>query len=349
MEDIDTHIQLSKSEYKTVGHVSTNAAHLKWKFCDAPYGPMVATMMLLDQKLIGRSMRHSRPFLLNSSGKQIIGTSIFDVLVAPKNRNALTSIEIIKAGTNLHNTDLILHGSNQYSFPIYSNFFKYPIVFSLTAKGVPIRPANLLNKLFGFGPKILDSISSPLRWAIRGISKCCSALSGLKLMNEPLTNSELADLHERSKILAGPHFLRDVEFTKWRYDTGPIFNARLTKIVLGTELIGYVALKATSFEGVNLGLIVDVQITQKLNFSQRLAFNFGVVSDLLNEKPDAVVILANFYNDTLKHLIGFPFLTVPDKYLPHPNPIFAICKENSPDLLEKLRKTHYTLADLDYF
>jgi len=50
-----------------------------------------------------------------------------------------------------------------------------------------------------------------------------------------------------------------------------------------------------------------------------------------------------------KRFIGFPWIKIPEKYLPHKTPIFIHIKDAAMVNMENLSNIHVTLADLDYF
>ena len=111
-------------------------------------------------------MHQARPFSLEPGDPKLFCPPIFDLLIVTEHRNALVTIELAKGGSKLDGIDQILTGSNDFSYPIYSALFKYPVAFSLTAKGIPLRPANLLKEVVGIGPRILDWMFFPFRLLI---------------------------------------------------------------------------------------------------------------------------------------------------------------------------------------
>lgn len=347
--DLQDNITLSKSEYSEIGHSTTNEAHLNWKFLKSPYQPVDATLMIENGVLIGRSMRHRRPFYLGAEEPVLTGATIFDVLVKSNNRNALSILNLIKQGSDLSDVDLILHGSNEQSLPIYSKLLKYPVAFSLNARGLPLRVSSFLKKITGFGPPFLNIFMVPLHLLIFIFAKIFGLLTNINFFNSPISTEEMDRVHRDFRSVAGPHFQRDKKFVKWRYHSGPIFNARLVNIYKGVDILGYVALRNVHFEDVNLGLVIDVQLRRKLNFLERWAFTFGLIQRLMKGKPDAVVVLANFNNSMLQNWFGFPFFTIPEKHLPHSNPIFALTENEKIIASQRLASTYLTLADLDYF
>ncbi|MEP2944646.1 MAG: hypothetical protein ABJN11_10410 [Lentilitoribacter sp.] len=347
--DLDEQIELSKTEYPDDHFITTDKNHLSWKLLEAPYGAIDATLMFDKDQMVGRSFRQQRPFLVSHEAPPIQGATIFDVLIAEKSRNALATLNLIKQGSDLSDVDLILHGSNEFSHPLYSKLLRYPVAFSLTLKALPLRIANPLKKLVGFGPSFLDVLASPLHLLILLCFKLFSIFTNIQLSDDEISQENQEIIHLEFRSIAGPHFQRDNKFFKWRYKTGPIFNAKIVGIYKKRELLGYAALKQASFEGVKLGLVIDLQIRRELSYAERKAVTFGLVAQLVKNKTDAVAVLANFENKLLSRMFGFPFISIPDRFLPHENPIFVLTEIKDGNPLDGLRNTYYTLADLDYF
>jgi hypothetical protein len=342
-------IELSKKEYSDEHLVTVDLQHLSWKFLNCPYEAVDATLMYKDDKLVGRSIRQFRPFHLSQTRKTMRGATISDLLISKESRNALSTINLIKKGSELNELDLILHGSNKYSLPIYSKLLKYPIAFSLSFKAVPIRIARPLKKYLGYCPFSVDILTLPLRVLVLLISKFLGKLTKLRLSNETIPTNDLNEIHIGFRKIAGAHFQRDAQFFGWRYKEGPIFNADILGIKKDNKVVGYVAHKYTEFEGIKWGLVIDIQICRELKYIERAALKFGILAENLKYKVDAIGMLANFNNNVLSSIFSFPFLSIPNRFLPHPNPIFVLSNFEDEKQIDELKNTFYTLADMDYF
>lgn len=346
-DDIGSHIALARTQY--VDANVTDPTHIRWKFLTCPEGPAQATMLVSDGRMVGRSMRHARRFFLSASEPALRGGTICDVILAPEHRRADLLVRLIKSGSDLSDLDLILHGSNEFSDPIYRKLFKYPIAFSLTARGFPIRLARPLKKLSGFGPGILDVLVWPWRALVRAKSWVVGGLASLDLREGVITDAEYDDIFAGFEAIAGPHFQRNKEFARWRFETGPLYHARIFRLMAGGRLIGYVAMRLVEFGGLRLNVIVDVAVSRSLRGIEGLALAMKMLGRGSGHEADVVVTLGNFGNPTLRRAVGFPFVTIPEKFLPHANPVFALIRGDKTRRLPALGSTFMTLADMDYF
>lgn len=346
INDIDAHIALSRTAYSDPRTV--DPAHLHWKFVDCPDKPCLATSFHADGTLIGRSMRMDRPFVLSPSELIPKAGTISDLLLDPNFRRPDMMIRLVRAGSDLTEMDLILHGSNEYSLPIYEKLFKYPVVFRLTARGFPLRASRPLRKLFGVNLPWVDLMTTLWRGLFGGAASLIGRLSGITLEQGDISPAEFAQIYKSFETWVGPHFRRTAAFARWRFKDGPLFNARLMRVIRQGKLIGYVAIRDVDFEGLNLSVVIDIALADRLTSFQRTGLALAIAA-AGGDKADAVVALANFDNDFIKKTLGFPFVRLPDALLPHANPIFALVKSDRSRRLTMLGVTYMTLADLDYF
>lgn len=346
-DDVDSHIALARTHYE--GANVTDPEHIRWKFLGFPEGPVQSTMLMADGRMVGRSMRQARPFFMSADEPALRGASISDVIIAPEHRRADLLIRLIRSGSDLSDLDLILHGSNEFSDPIYRKLFKYPIAFSLTARGFPIRLARPLRKLAGFGPGILDILAWPWRALVRTKSWLVGGLAGLDLREGAILDAEFDAIFAGFEKVAGPHFRRDRAFVRWRFETGPLYDARILRLTAGGRLIGFVAMRSVEFGGLRLNVIVDLAVSRPLRGLEGLALAMKMLGRGSRHKADVVVTLANFENPVLRRAVGFPFVPVPEKYLPHANPMFALISGDKTKRLPMLGSTFMTLADMDLF
>jgi hypothetical protein len=344
--DVDAHIALARTEY-TEANV-TDADHIRWKFLDFPEGPARATVLMADGQLVGRLMRQARPFYFSADEAALKGAQIGDLIIAPEHRRADVFIRLLRAGSEISDVDLILHGSNETSDPLYRKLFKYPIAFSLTARGFPIRLARPLRKLAGFGPAFLDVLAWPWRALLRATSWAAGGLARLDLKPGSIPEGELDGIYAGFEKFAGPHYRRDGRFARWRFESGPLYNAKLHRISAGGRLVGYVALRDVDFEGVRICAIIDIALVRPLKGLEGFALAMKMLARG-SARADAVVTLANFANPVLRKAVGFPFVTIPERMLPHANPIYALVNGDKTKRLPALAGTFMTLADIDFF
>ena len=98
-----------------------------------------------------------------------------------------------------------------------------------------------------------------------------------------------------------------------------------------------------------MNVIVDLAVSRPLRRTEKSAMALKLLGRGSTQKADIVVTLANFSNTLLRSAIGFPFVTIPDRFLPHANPVFALVSGDKTRRLPLLRTTFMTLADIDFF
>ena len=69
----------------------------------------------------------------------------------------------------------------------------------------------------------------------------------------------------------------------------------------------------------------------------------------MNNNFDAVYGMLNWDNPISQSLLGFPFVKIPEDFLPHPVPLSSTQGKEVAAPLETETSTYVTLGDLDYF
>jgi hypothetical protein len=343
--ETEAHIALARKVYE--GPATTDPDHWIWKHAGSPFGPSDVTWLsAASGEMVGRTLGSARPFRID--GEVIRGRTIMDFVVDPAFRRADQTIRLIRAGSRMDDCDLILHGSNEMSDALYRKLFRYPIVGALTAAAFPLRVRGLLGRVFKRPAAMLDVIVAPWRWLWRGIGAAASVVTGTRLQDDRPGDEEFDAMLDRFRENAGPHFERTREFIDWRFATGPLFNARLLTIRTRGRFRGYVAVRRVTVDGFEFEVIIDFAHDLGLGVLERLAVRLALIRQTARTSADALFVIANFENDTIRRMLGFPFAPIPDRFLKHPTPIFAHVQEDRENRLKALRRTFMTLADIDY-
>jgi hypothetical protein len=270
-------------------------------------------------------------------------------VVTPTERNAATLIKMTKAIKTPDNIDVVVHTSNESSDLIYQKLFKFPVVFKLSATGLPVRCSNILKPHLNSAAilRLAEILLSPWRWVLRSIAFAASFALDLRLGDIP-DRGTTADIFQEYRRIAGPHFERSQDFFQWRFYDGPIFNAHIEWVWSKSECLGYLAWRRVSLGGLSVLVIMDVVLRRRLTPSEAITLKFIATQVAIESGCDASFSLANIENRSLKWLKGFPFVSIPDKYLPHSTPLFVHASEEYKSLAVR-RDIFLTLADLDYF
>lgn len=344
---LSEHISVGASVYSSPEVI--NSEHFLWKHLRNPYGPsMSVSLRNASEDLVGRSFIQRRIFWVTPS-TSCRGATITDLVIMPAERNAASLINMTRAIKSPDGIDVVVHTSNDSSDLIYRKLFKFPIVFTLTATGLPLRVFNILKPYFT-NPgliKVAELLVSPWRWVLRVSALVMGAVSGVKFAAEP-SNSVMSEIFEEYRQHAGAHFERSQRFLNWRFSEGPLFNGKVEWVWSQGECVGYLAFKQVTLGGLVVFVILDAVLRRRLTLKEAIALKFLAARLAIESSCDAVFTLVNIENSALKWLKGFPFFHIPDRHLPHPTPIF-IHASNEHRSLEKQADLFFTLADLDYF
>ncbi len=166
---------------------------------------------------------------------------------------------------------------------------------------------------------------------------------------EKAPNSEkIVDIFQKFNTIAGPHFTRDSEFLDWRFNDGPLFKGRIYWVSVKGKHIGYFVLKKIDINNIDFLAIMDVIFCRPLTILEKIGLKLLIACIGIQENSDSIFTLNNSNNKCLKWLSSFPFVRIPDKFLPHSTPIFTHFSSEVFNC-DVLGGTFYTLADLDYF
>ncbi len=344
---IHEQIELARKVYQSPEVI--DPLHIQWKHINGICGPsFVVAVRDGIGVLQGRSFLQTRKFF-TTSGVLVNGAVVTDLVVNPAARNALTLISLTRAIKSPKEIDVVIHTSNQTSDILYKALFKFPVSFTLKAFGIPLHFKNIL-KTHIQSTAILSCINlffSPYRLGLRFASKIALGLTGVRFIPEP-DSKMMNDIFASFNLISGDHFERNAAYLKWRFQDGPIFNGDIKWVGINNVCVGYVALSQVQINGISICVIMDAAMRRKLAWFEGIAIKFLTISYALKNSCDVVFTLINANNCCLKWLGRFPFVSIPDRLLPHPTPIFIHAPEEILSNLNR-KRVFLTLADLDYF
>lgn len=346
-EALHEHLSVGSSVYSSLEVL--NPEHFLWKHLNGPYGPSTGICFRNHEtKLVGRSMIQSRDFISGSSIRYK-GGIITDFVISPEARSPKVVIEMTKKIKDLSGYEVVAHTSNENSELIYRSLFKFPVLFSLKAYGLPINISNLVKAKIG-SFWITTYISRLLDLFLKGIFLACSQifsrLAGLGFGSPPPSN-DIDRILEQFRGHVGSHYERSSQCMDWRFNSAPLFKGLIKWIWSKNECLGYVALRQVTLNNVSFLVLMDPVFSRRLSSVEAVALKFLCVSEGYSIGSDVIFTMINESNSVLKMIRGFPFISIHDKYLPHPTPIYIHRSNNI--LNDDLSTTFFTLADLDYF
>lgn len=342
------HLDLGSLVYNSAEVIEPS--QLIWKHIEIPDGP--STIVCLRDKggcLKGRTFAQPRKFI-SQGGVTYSGGIITDFVVSPKQKNPTFVIGITAKMKSLSGFEVIAHTSNEKSELIYRNLFKFPVVFRLSAYGVPIMPFKILGNKFRvpkFFARPLESIDLIFKFLFAAPLSLINRKSKLGWGNPP-SNDDEVKIFADFKDHVGPHFERSNLFSEWRFQAPPLFRGKVKWLWKGGRCLGYVAFRSITLNGISFVVIMDPIFSRRLSPFEAINLKLLCISEAYISGSEAIFTMINTSNNALKMLRGFPFIHIPDKFLPHPTPIYIHKKANVLNDND-LSGTFLTLADLDYF
>ncbi|WP_295979534.1 hypothetical protein [uncultured Variovorax sp.] len=344
---LDEQIAVGAAVYSTPEVVDRD--HICWKHLANPGGVSTSISARNPQgELVGRSFLQPRRVSLDIADS-CTGATVTDLVVKPEERNAATMISMTRAVRAPEGFDVVFHTSNEVSDVFYRNLFKFPVVFSLQAAGLPVGVAGAIKRfvsnrtLISFG----NLLASPWRLFIRSAAGIAKLGTKLAFSGEP-QKVERNEVFRRFRTYAGPHLVRDDAFIDWRFSKGTLFRGDVKWLWKKQECLGYLAFKRVELAGLKIMVIMDSVLSRPLTSGESVHLKLMAACVAADAGCDAVFTLANLQNPALKWMAGFPFAAIPERFLPHPTPIFVHAAEGKRSAVARA-DLFFSLADLDYF
>ena len=338
VDDLRNYSELSSRIYGDKASVC-DLTHIAWKHIDNPSGPSEMVGLYDEDKIVGRAMLQRRTIQVGNSSYS--AAFVADVLIEEGYRRPLTNFsKLMKKALYQSNIDLVLHTANEVSESLYLKLMRFEPVFSLQSFVVPIQPAALLTRFISlpvFVSKAIDWVYIKLVLSF--------AFVVMSLARVKLTSCEASSFVFSSER-GSPHLVKDEAFLKWRLDC-PLLDAECVSLEVNDIQRNRILIGKSEFEGIEALVLMECSRGSNcgllLRFAQRLAIvRFAILSNM-----KLIYYITNPNSDG-ELFTGFPFIKVPDRFLPHATPIFI---HTNTEELEGLNFSNLaiSLADLDYF
>ncbi len=344
--DLENFLKLSIEEYGYSD--SANNDHITWKHLNSPFGASTLIKISENNNAIGHAL--VQPRLLQTESKKINCALVMDVLIGRSHRTTPSKfIELTKSMGKVDDIDLVIHTSNNKTGPLYRKLFRFSSPFSLTAFGFPIRLSGFLTSIFGRRIGISDWLLVPFYLLFLFFTYVFCQTLRLDISNRPISDIELGNLSDSCVKQSGPQLLRSNEFLKWRFNDSPLWSGSIFRIERCGHFMGYVVTRKVKLGNLNHQVLMDFLISSEIPSAASFSIRLWLISNAIKSGSDTFFTMVNYKNTLVKRFINFPLLMIPDKFLPHPTPIFvrSSCKLNKK--FESDSSMHITLSDLDYF
>ena len=344
---ISDFIKLSEVEYGNLETV-TSLSHLKWKHLNSPFGASTAINLEDEGKTVGRIVLQPREFYVK--GRIHKTAFVTDALVHPDYRRPISNfLTLMQSIRKVKDFSIIFHSSNEKTEGIYSKILKFSCPFFLGGYGFPLRLSNLISGKGSLITLFLKAANIVYKPILHSALKFFLIFNKIKLSQEGPKNNIFDEFCRDKSLENGLLTLRDEATLNWRFKDAPLWSADILHLYKNNQYLGYVALRNLCLNDVNFSVIMDFIIDSKLSKVQTFFLRLLLMKKAISNGSDIIFSLLNPKSKLSKKFLGFPFVNVPDKLLPHSTPIFVHALD--PDLIsmEKELGLHITLADIDYF
>ena len=346
--DIKSYIELSKTVYGDNPTV-TDKNHIKWKFCDIPGSKTtIVKLMNNNSEIVGRALLQPRTIQIKDQFAK--SAFITDTIVHPDFRRPMTNfINLINTAVKTKKFDLIFHTSNENTNAIYHKLLHYNCPLHLGGYGFPISISGILNKIFKKKSIIFKFINFPYKIILFALSTFPNLFSKIELsLIQPDSETVDTRCYNNAKN-SDPEMLRDSKFLKWRFLNTSFWNAQIFHVYKKKTYLGYIVLRNIQLEGLSFSIIMDFSLSDKLSKLDLMFVKSSLIRKSLSNKSDFLFTMLNPNSKSSKKILGFPFIRIPEKYLPHETPIFVHVNNDKFSNIGKDDNLHITLGDLDYF
>jgi hypothetical protein len=343
---VDNFIKLARIEYGNKDTV-TQRDHIIWKHLATANGPSTSVNLQHDQKVVGRILL--QPTDIYIKGRKIDIAFAVDSLVHPAFRRPFSNfLSIIKEIKNVKEFAFVLHTSNENTEGIYKSILKLDCPISLSGYGLPINIRNIAKKFLGFKIPFLQFINYPIIWTIEALFFLSGNLSKLNISPKAPGNQVHNEFLLGAADLNEMNVLHNLRFLKWRFEESPLWKADIQYIYRGSVYLGYIVLRHIELEGLRFTVVMDFSVHKNITKIQKIFIRMYIVKQALMSCDDVVFMLFNSKAKSVKRFLGFPFIHIPDKYLPHKTPFFMHVVDTDVDV-KSIANLNITLADIDYF
>jgi len=244
---------------------------------------------------------------------------------------------------------LVFHTSNNITEGIYKKLLRFKWPFSLRAFGFLLNLRKAAFKVLNFDSPLFELFSVPYRYLILILCRIVTIFAGFKITTEEPEDSYFDEFCRTEAIKNDCAMLRDSQFLKWRFIQLPLCKAKILYLYNDSKLCGYVVLRNVELEGMKFTVVMDFILNETVNTFQSLCLRCAIIRMALNHGDDMVFTLLNPLSRASKSFIGFPWIKIPEGYMPQRTPIFLHVNDPAMKHLENPSSIHITLGDLDYF
>jgi hypothetical protein len=348
-------VEASEKEYGSDAEIS-QLKHIRWKHQLSPNGESEIIELIDIEKHpelgLGRIAIQARKWISNGEPNDI--KLPVDLLISADARGPMQFLSLWR-NTVTHcskSGSFWFHTSNPVSENFYGKVFKYSALTELKPHIIPIRPYKLIEStLFRKSLRFMAFVDSFFHLIFGLINYVLNFVSRIDV--EPLKNEDLFD--EEIGVLFQKHHLNEIEsgqknasYFTWRYNLHSNREYVIFKVSNrnNSNLVSLIAIRIIKVKGLDGAFVMDV-IGKAPSLITRASIWSSVAKILYAESASSCLIfLCNDLNPNLRKWSQFPWIPVPDTFMPQSVPVYFHGVKKGE---ESLRQCHLTLADFDMF
>jgi hypothetical protein len=219
----------------------------------------------------------------------------------------------------------------------------------LSAFGFPLNLRKVAFKVMKFDSPLFELFSTPYRYLVLLLCRTAGIFIDFKITTEEPDNTCFDEFCRKEAIKNDCEMVRDSQFLKWRYLQSPLWQAKILYLYKDSQLCGYVVLRNVELEGMRFTVVMDFSLNETVNTPQLFCLRCAIIRMALTHGDDMVFTLLNPLSRASKKFIGFPWIKIPERYMPQRTPIFLHVNDPAMANFENPSNIHVTLGDLDYF
>jgi hypothetical protein len=339
-QHIQPYAELSFAEYGSAP--IADVSHLRWKFLENPQGSSLGIHLFAADRLVGRLAAQPRTFVF-PDGNRRTAAYMVDLLIHPDFRGIGSLMKIMGGMRTLRERfDFAIVTPNDKGIQVWRDLAKLRPEFDLGVSAAVLRPGNFpaVSRRAGSLAGILNRV-----W-LAAASGASNIFSGAFSFDRAWPDAE-----ELGLLLAPStrriHGRRDPEFLQWRFKSSPVFKYEVNFVRMGGRLIGYVVTRRATVAGYCCCFVVDAFATESCSQSMWRRIRWEILRlETLGGGADMAMVLGNESCGALAHVADFPFIRVPERFLPQRTPVFVDYWAKSMRVIDE-REMELTLADCD--
>jgi hypothetical protein len=255
----------------------------------------------------------------------------------------------MKSIKEAQNFPLVFHTSNNVTEDIYNKILRFKCLFSLSAFGFLLNIRKVVFKLLNFDSPLFELLSIPYKYFVLILCRAVATFANFKMSTEVPENTYFNEFCRKQAIKNDFELVRDSDFLKWRFLQSPLWQAKILYFYKDSKLCGYMVLRTVEIEGMKFTVVMDFSLNETVNTTQLFCLRCAIIRMALTHGDDMVFTLLNPLSRASKSFIGFPWIKIPEGYMPQRTPMFVHVNDPAMVNLENQSSIHVTLGDLDYF